>query len=67
MSQIGGRVDEPQLAHLRLRLAEGQPARVVAPRAEELARAELAGIQSLWRGLLEGRLGIGRWPLRRAT
>jgi S-adenosylmethionine synthetase len=67
VSQIGARVDEPRLAHLRIRPADGRPARELAAPAEELARQELRRIESLWQELLEGSVAIGRWPLRRAA
>jgi len=54
VSQIGRPITEPQLMDLQLRLED--PAVLGAQRAriEELARAELGGVTTLWRELLAG-------------
>lgn len=54
VSRIGRPVTEPQLIDLKLRLDDPAALAAVRPRVEELARAELAGVTTLWRELLEG-------------
>jgi S-adenosylmethionine synthetase len=65
VSRIGAPVDDPPLADLRLRRAEGAPAAALAASAEEIARSEVARIPALADELLDGRLALDRWPLRR--
>lgn len=52
VSRIGQAIDEPQLAELALRVAEPRTLDALAPRAREIARAELAALGDLWRQLL---------------
>jgi S-adenosylmethionine synthetase len=54
VSQIGRPVTEPQLVDLKLRLEDPAALSALRARVEDLARAELAGVTTLWRGLLEG-------------
>jgi S-adenosylmethionine synthetase len=54
VSRIGRPVSEPQLVDLKLRLEDPAALATLRPRIEDLARAELAGVTTLWRGLLEG-------------
>jgi S-adenosylmethionine synthetase len=54
VSRIGRPVTEPQLIDLKLRLDDPAALAGVRPRVEELARAELAGVTTLWRELLDG-------------
>jgi S-adenosylmethionine synthetase len=54
VSQIGRPIAEPQIAEVKLRLAEPRALRVLAPRAEALAQAQLAGIGELWREIVTG-------------
>ena len=65
VSRIGRPIGDPQLAQVRLRDAERRPAEALAPRVEEIVRAELARLPRLADELLAGRLVPGRWPLRR--
>jgi len=66
LSRIGWPVDDPPLVDLRLgggaALGTG-----LAERARALAREEVARIPELWRELVDGRLGLDRWPLRAAS
>jgi S-adenosylmethionine synthetase len=64
VSRIGAPVDDPPLADVRLRRAEGAPAAALAAPVEEIARAEAARIPALADELLDGRLALDRWPLR---
>ncbi|MGA8006263.1 MAG: methionine adenosyltransferase [Burkholderiales bacterium] len=54
VSRIGRPITEPQLVELKLRLEDPAALAALRPRAEELARGELAGVTTLWRELLEG-------------
>ncbi|HEX5065833.1 MAG TPA: methionine adenosyltransferase [Myxococcota bacterium] len=63
VSRIGQPIDDPQIAELRLRCDAPEGTRPWQ-RAAELARAHLRDVPSLWRELLEGRVGLDRWPLR---
>ena len=54
VSRIGRPITEPQLVDLKLRLGDPADLAAVRPRAEELARGEIAGVTTLWRELLEG-------------
>jgi S-adenosylmethionine synthetase len=64
VSRIGRRIDDPPLLHLRVRGVDPRDAAARA-RIEEIARQHVAGIPSLWRGLLSGEIALDRWPLRR--
>ena len=54
VSRIGRPITEPQLVDLKLRLGDPADLAAVRPRAEELARGEIAGVTTLWHELLEG-------------
>jgi S-adenosylmethionine synthetase len=54
VSRIGRPVTEPQLVDLKLRLEDPAALAALRPRAEDVARSELAGVTALWRELLEG-------------
>ena len=54
VSRIGHPVTEPQLIDLKLRLEDPAAFVVLRPRVEHVVRGELAGVTTLWRGLLEG-------------
>jgi len=58
VSRIGRPIEEPQLAELALRLADPRALEEVAPRAREIARAELGGIGDLWQELLSRNLAV---------
>jgi S-adenosylmethionine synthetase len=63
VSRVGHPIDDPPLADVRLRCAAGAGE---APwrRAAEIAREQVRAIRGLWRELVEGRVGLDRWPLR---
>lgn len=54
VSRIGRPITEPQLVDLKLRLEDPAALAALRPRAENVVRAELAGVTTLWRELLEG-------------
>jgi S-adenosylmethionine synthetase len=64
VSRIGHPIDDPQLAELRLRCDAPEGSRPWT-RAAELAREHLRAVPSLWQELVEGRVALDRWPLRR--
>jgi S-adenosylmethionine synthetase len=64
VSQIGRRVHDPQLAEVRLRCAEGVRAGALEGRAAEIVRRHLDAIPGYARELVDGALGLDRWPLR---
>ncbi len=58
LSRIGKPVNEPQLADVRLRLADPRALAALRPGAEQIVRAELRGIVALWRDVLAGRCPV---------
>jgi S-adenosylmethionine synthetase len=54
VSQIGRPITEPQIAEVKLRLAERRTLQTLAPQAAELARAQLARVTELWREIVAG-------------
>ncbi len=65
VSQIGTPIGKPQIAEVQLRCVEDGSLAELATQAREIAGHHLEQIDSLWRDLLEGRVAIDRWPLRR--
>jgi S-adenosylmethionine synthetase len=63
VSRVGHPIDDPPLADVRLRCAAGA-GQATWRRAEQIARAQVQAIPGLWRELVEGRVGLDRWPLR---
>ena len=63
VSRIGGRLDDPAVADIRLRLSD--PAALPGARraAGEILAAQLSRLDRLWSELLSGKLGFDRWPL----
>jgi S-adenosylmethionine synthetase len=62
VSEIGRRVDEPQLMQLRLRPG-GTLTHDIKLAAEDIARAELSSLHTLPQDLLTGVVELNRWPL----
>ncbi len=62
VSRIGHPIDNPPLAHLRVRGTQRQDP-VVTRRLKALVESQLASLPSLWRDLLSGALQCDRWPL----
>lgn len=56
LSQIGRPIDDPQLLDIRVCVRDSSEFTTLRPRVAEIARAQLAGIETLWRELIEGRL-----------
>jgi S-adenosylmethionine synthetase len=54
VSRIGRPITEPQVMDLKLRLDDPEDLPALAPRVAEIARAELEGVTTLWRELVEG-------------
>jgi S-adenosylmethionine synthetase len=67
VSRIGTPVDDPPLADVRLRRADGAPVAPLAAAVEAIARDALARVGTLADDLLEGRVALDRWPLRGAS
>ena len=67
VSRIGSPIDQPQIAHLRLRDAEGGPVVAHAAAAEAIVGERLDRLHEIADDLLDGRLALDRWPLRRET
>lgn len=63
VSEIGHRIDEPQLLELRLRPAAGSLSQGDKALAERIARGELSRIGTLADDLLSDTLRLNRWPL----
>ncbi len=58
VSQIGCPCDDPLIVDLRIRRGDGGPAEELAPRAEEVVRAELSSLELLCDALLRGELAV---------
>ncbi len=52
LSRIGSPLDEPQIADVRLRMAQPRMLEQVRPHAQEIVGAQLAAGPELWRGLV---------------
>jgi len=63
VSQIGWRIDDPQIAHLHVGLRE--PGRAAPAGLGDVVRRHLAMLPQLWRRMLEGQVAIDRWPFDR--
>jgi S-adenosylmethionine synthetase len=61
----GQEVPIEEIAVMQLRCVEDGALAELATQAREIAGDHLERIGSLWRDLLEGRVAIDRWPLRR--
>jgi len=59
LGRIGSPIDEPQVADVKLRLADPAALEAVRSRALEVVRAHLAGVSTLWREIVGG--GITLW------
>ncbi len=58
VSQIGRSIAEPQIADVRVRLRDGRRPGDVRGQVEEIVRAELDRLETLWRELLEGQFTL---------
>jgi S-adenosylmethionine synthetase len=54
VSRIGHPITEPQVMDLKLRVDDPESLPALAPRVADIARAELDGVTTLWRELIEG-------------
>ena len=57
-SRIGSPVTEPQLTHIRLATREGRPPAELCTSIEPIVRHHLAGLDTLWRTLLDAAPGV---------
>ncbi|HLN58197.1 MAG TPA: methionine adenosyltransferase, partial [Thermoanaerobaculia bacterium] len=58
VSQIGRPVADPWIADIRVRLRDGRPAGDLAPELEAVVRDQLARLETLWREVLDGQVGV---------
>jgi S-adenosylmethionine synthetase len=58
VSRIGRPITEPQVMDLKLRVDDPESLPALAPRVADIARAELDGVTTLWRELIEGRQNV---------
>jgi S-adenosylmethionine synthetase len=58
VSRIGSPIDEPQIADIRLRVANPAAIQALEPATEELVRAHLHGVTELWRDVIAGRTAV---------
>jgi S-adenosylmethionine synthetase len=58
LSRVGRPIAEPQVFEVRVRLDDPRALATAASRIEQVARAELAHIDSVWRDALEGSLQV---------
>ncbi len=56
VSQIGRPIGDPQLADVRVSVRDGRPPADLTPEVEAIVRAGLAGLGTIWREILEGRV-----------
>jgi S-adenosylmethionine synthetase len=62
-SQIGRPIRKPELTEIRYRRLRPGGAEPDKRRIRQVVRRELDGIGNYWRELVDGRLGIDRWPV----
>jgi S-adenosylmethionine synthetase len=67
LSRIGWPVADPPIVDVRLRCHEPTPVGALSERVEAAVRGQLAGADRLFEELLDGRIVLDRWPLRRAA
>jgi S-adenosylmethionine synthetase len=58
VSQIGRPIGDPQIADVRMSVRDGRPPADLAPEVEAIVRAGLAGLGTVWREVLEGRVSV---------
>jgi S-adenosylmethionine synthetase len=58
LSRIGHPIDDPQIFDLKVRPVEGTITALLARRIEELARAQFASVNTIWREAAEGSLQV---------
>lgn len=58
VSRIGSPIDEPQIADIRLRVADRAAIQALHPGTEELVRAQLHDLTELWRDVIAGRVAV---------
>jgi S-adenosylmethionine synthetase len=58
LSRVGHPIADPQFFEVTVRLEDPRALATITPRVEEVARAELSRIGSIWRDALEGALQI---------
>ncbi len=63
VSQIGRPIHDPQIADIRVRLDDPGQLPRLRPRIDEIVGDHLARTLILYRDLINGRIGIDRWPL----
>ncbi len=67
VSQIGRPIDAPQIVDVRVRLGEARPGialpALIEAAIQEITREGLKDLPMLSDALLDGRLGLDRWPL----
>lgn len=63
VSRIGSPITEPQLAQVRVEV-DGALDAARVKRVEELAREQVRQVPALTDALLDGKIGLDRWPLR---
>jgi S-adenosylmethionine synthetase len=67
LSRIGRPVRDPQVAGVTVWCREPVPSGALEGRVEAVVRDHLARVDRLWQDLLEGRVALDRWPLRRTA
>jgi S-adenosylmethionine synthetase len=55
LSRIGCPIDDPQVFDIKIRASDESGFGAVKPRVAEIVRAQVAGVGSLWRDLIDGR------------
>lgn len=67
VSQIGRPITEPQLVDVQVRTADAGALDDLHGAIDDIVQEQLAGLGSLWKDLLDGRLRSGRWPFGRGN
>lgn len=58
VSRVGAPIDQPQIALVRVRTADGEIAPETVEQIDAITAGKLAGVKTLWRGFLEAAHGV---------
>lgn len=64
VSQIGQPIATPQFIDVQVRTADARALDDLRGPIEDIVQQQLANLGSLWKALLDGRMGSDRWPFR---
>ena len=61
VSEIGRPIQDPRVIDIGIYAATERVGRLT-PRVARIAAEVLDGLDSMWRSLIAGKIGVGRWP-----